>query len=114
MIYQPPTPNLGGCRCFLFNKLASFNTPQANYKLNCSLLRAISYIIRKNLTIYQPPTPNLGGCRCFLFNKLASFNTPQANYKLNCSLLRAISYVIKKKGEDSFYVSPPCFFAVFI
>ena len=35
-IYQTPTPNLGGCRCFLFNKLASFNTPQANYKLNCS------------------------------------------------------------------------------
>ena len=31
-----PPPNLGGCRCFLFNKLASFNTPQANYKLNCS------------------------------------------------------------------------------
>ncbi len=35
-IYQPPTPNLGGCRCFLLYA-------------NCSLTRAISYI-RKNET----------------------------------------------------------------
>ncbi len=59
-----------GCRCFLLYA-------------NCSLTRAISYIIRKNLTIYQPPTPNLVGCRCFLLYA-------------NCSLTRAISYIIKK------------------
>ena len=73
--YQPPTPNLGGCRCFLlYAKLLT--------------MRAISYIIRKNLTFYQPPTPNLGGCRCFLlYAKLLT--------------MRAISYIIIKKPTAS-------------